>query len=88
MSGLERVPDIFWFNVKAINVIEPTVPGFGDNRQAPPVASLIGWRLFNAPVNNGVACDADAMRVRNNDWSLKKAALFKPRCAGHFTVAI
>jgi hypothetical protein len=68
MRGIERTPDIFRLDMKPINIIEPTVPCLGDNRQAPPVSSLIGCAVPNPPGNYCVARDADAVRVRDNDW--------------------
>src|SRR5438034_11089880 len=40
MRRLECIPDIFWSNMKAIDIIKPPVPGFGHQRQAPPVTGL------------------------------------------------
>ena len=88
MGRLECVRDIFWLYVKPIDVIEPAVPSLGHHRQAPPVSGLIGCPMLNSPRDNRIARHADAVRVRNNDWSFKEAALINPRCAGHFAVAV
>ncbi len=88
MSRIERVPDIFRLDVKAINVIEPAVPSLGHNGQAPPVAGRIGRSVLDAPGNDRVARHADAMRVRDDDWSFEKPALLNPGCAGHLAVSI
>src|SRR5882724_4790539 len=41
VGGIERVPDMFRFNVKTINVVEPSVPCLGHYRQAPPIPRRI-----------------------------------------------
>ena len=88
MRGVERVPDIFWFDVKPINIIEPAVPCLGNNRQAPPVSGLIGGAVLNPPGNDCVARDTHAVRIRDYDRPFEETALLDPWCAGHFTVAI
>ena len=45
MRSIERVPDIFLLNVKAIDVIQPAVPRFGNDWQAPQ--SLAAGPLLN-----------------------------------------
>src|SRR5439155_23403382 len=47
VGRLECVPDVVWFNVKAINVVEPAVPSLGHHRQAPPVSGLIGCPMLD-----------------------------------------
>ena len=74
--------------MKAIDIIKPAVPGFGHYRQAPPVTGLIGCPVLNAPGNDCVARYTDAVRIGHNDWSFQEAALFHPRRACHFAVAI
>ena len=88
MRGIECVPDVFWLYVKAINIVEPTVPSLGHHRQAPPVSGLIGCPMLNSPRDNRIARHADAVRVRDDDRPFEKAALIDPRCAGHFAVAV
>ena len=88
MRGIERVPDIVRLNVKAIDVIEPTVPSLGNNRRAPPVAGLIGCALLNPPRNGRIARDADAVGIRNYDRPFEEAAILNPHCASHFAVAV
>ena len=88
MRSVERMKHVFRFHVKTIDIIEPAVPGFGDDRQTPPVAGRVGRAVFNSPCNDSVTRDTNAMRVRNHDWSFQKPAFVYPRGARHFAVAI
>src|SRR5258708_39838215 len=65
-----------------------SIPGFSDDRQRPPVTAGIGLAVGNAPLNHGVANDADAVCVGNHHGAFKKAGFFDPGGAGHFAVAI
>src|SRR5688572_32289912 len=40
------------------------------------------------PLDDGIAHDANAVRIRDRDWPLEHAALLDPRRAGHFAVAV
>ena len=88
MRGIERMSDVLRLNVKAIDIVQPAVPGFGHDRQTPPVAGFISGPVFDPPRDDRVARDADAVRVSDDDRSFKKTALFDPGYAGHFAVAI
>jgi hypothetical protein len=74
--------------MKSVDVVKPSVPGFGDHRQAPPVASDIGGAVADAPGNGRVPGYAHAVRVGNDYRSLQETALLDPRCAGHFAITV
>ena len=85
---IESVPDIFRFNMKTIDVVEPAVPRLCDNRQTPPIASLIGCAVLHAPGNHRVPRDSDAVRICDNDRSFEKSAFINPRRASHLAVSV
>src|SRR6476660_483355 len=75
-------------DVEAVDVVEPAIPGFRDDRERPPVAGGVGLAMRHAPLNDGVAHHADAVRVRYHHWAFYKSGLFDPCCTGHFAVAV
>src|SRR5206468_10558840 len=83
-----RVKDVLWLDVKALDVVEPPVRGFGYHRQAPRVAGVIRYATFNPPCDDRIARDTDAVSICKNDRSIEETAFLNPGCAGHFTVAI
>ena len=88
MRGIERVPDIFGLNVKAINIVKPAVPCFCNYGQAPPVAGRIGCAVLNPPRNDCVPRHANAVRVGDEDRPFEETTLVDPRRSCHFAVAI
>jgi len=54
-------------------VVEPAVPGFGDDGEGPPVAFHVGRALVNLPGDDGVADDAHAVGVGNHDGAVEEA---------------
>jgi hypothetical protein len=87
-SDVEGVEGVFGVNVESVDVVEPAVPGFGDDGQRPPVAFHIGRAVFNLPGDDGVADDADAVRVGDHDGAVEEAGIVDPGGAGHFAVAV
>src|SRR5271165_434310 len=75
-------------HVEAVDVVEPTIPGFGNNRKRPPVAAGVGLAMVYTPLNHRIAHDADAVRVGDHYRAFEEAGLFDPGSAGHFSVAI
>src|SRR5881392_2872237 len=88
MRSVERMKHVFGFHMKTIDIIEPAIPSFGDDGQTPPILGGVGCAVFDSPGNDSVTRDADAMCVRNHDWSFQKPAFVYPRGACHFAVAI
>ena len=88
MRGIERVKNVFGFHVESIGVIQPAVPGLGDQRQTPPIPGGVGCAVFDSPRDHRVARNADAVRVRDDDRSLEKPAFFNPIRPGHLAVAV
>ena len=88
VGGVEGVPGVFGMDVKSIDVVEPAVPGFGDNRQRPPVAFHVRRAVFDFPGDDGVAYYADAMRVGDHHGTVEEAGIVDPGGAGHFAVAV
>src|SRR5881394_2578067 len=76
------------FYVEAVDVVKPAVPGFGNDRKRPPVPGGIGLAVIDAPLNHGVADDADAVRVGDHDGAFEESGFFDPGGAGHFTVSV
>src|SRR6476620_3352603 len=88
MRSVERMKHVFGFHVKTIDIIKPAIPGFGDDRQTPPVPGGVGRAVFDSPGDDSVARDTDAMRVRIHDWSFQKSAFVNKGGERHFAVAI
>src|SRR6266699_4646457 len=63
VRGIDRVESMLRFDVETVDVVEPAIPGFRDDGKRPPVALGIGRAVRDAPWNDGVADDADAVRV-------------------------
>src|SRR5256714_5094448 len=85
---LKRAEDMLPLHVKAVHVVQPTVPCFGHDRQAPVKAAGIRAAFFHAPTDDRVTHDANTMRVCNCDRSFQESAFLHPRSAGHFAVSI
>ncbi len=79
---------MFGLDVKAVGVVEKTVPGLGDHRQRPPVAGGVGVSLGHSPRDHRVAGDADAVGVGDHHWTLEEPRLVDPGRAGHLAVAV
>src|SRR5690348_16466675 len=88
MSADERMKRVLGLYMEAVDVVQPSVPGFGDDRQRPPVALHVGMAVFYLPCDYGVADHADAVRIRDHHWAVEKAGIFYPGCARHLAVAI
>src|SRR6267378_433255 len=86
--GIDRVEGVFRFDVEAVDIVEPAIPSFGDDGERPPVARGIGLAVGDAPLNDGIAHDADAVRVGDHHGTFQKTGLFHPRGAGHFAIAV
>ncbi len=79
---------VLGLDVETVDVVEPAIPSFGDDRERPPVAGGVGLAMRNAPLDDRVADDADAVCVGDHHWTLEKAGLLHPSCAGHFPIAV
>src|SRR6267378_4719306 len=88
VCGINGVEGVLGFDVEAVDVVEPAVPSFCDDGERPPVAGGIGLAMSNTPLNDGVADDADAVRVGDHYGTFEKTGFFDPGRAGHFAVAI
>ena len=82
---VERGVHVLRLHVKAVDVVQPAVVGFGDDRQPPRLQDVATRDL---PLNDRVAHDADAVRVGDRDRPLEQAALLDPGRAGHLAVAV
>ncbi len=85
---VERARDILWFQVEAIDVVQPAVPRLRHDRQAPPVTSLVRRPMRQAPGDDRVARHADTVGVRNYDRPFEESAFLHPGRAGHFAIAV
>src|SRR5208283_5155193 len=88
VSHVEGVPGVFRVNVESVDVVEPAVPGFGDDGQRPPVALHIGRAMFHFPCDDGVADDTNAVRVGDHDRAIQEAGIVDPGGTSHFAVAV
>ena len=79
---------VLGLDVETVDVVEPAVPGLGDDGQRPPVAAGIGLAVGDAPLDDGVAHDADAVGVGDHHGAFEEAGFFDPGGAGHFAVAV
>ena len=88
VSAIQGVKRVFRFDVESVHVIQISVPGFGHDRQRPPVALLIGRRLLNAPGNHRVAHHADTVRICDHHRAIQESGILHPGCSGHLAIAI
>src|SRR4029077_21226391 len=88
LRSLNRVGDVFRFNVKAIDVLQPAVPRLGHQGATPGETSRVRAAVSETPGNHGVARDSDAVGVGQHDRAFQKSALLHPGSAGHLAVAI
>src|SRR5205807_9441254 len=88
LRSLNRVGDVFRFNVKTIDVVEPAVPSLGHHGETPGETFRVRAAVSETPGNHGVTGDSDAVGVGEHDRAFQKSALLHPGSAGHFTVAI
>src|SRR4029077_16225725 len=88
VRGIKRMKNVFGPYMKSVGVVQPAVPRLRDQRQTPPISGRIGRAVFDSPLNDSISRDANAVRVRDHDWSLQESALFDPMRAGHLAVAV
>ena len=60
---LERLEDVLGLHVKAVDVVQPAVPGLRHHRQRPPGAGGILGPVRDAPGDDRIAHHADAVGV-------------------------
>ena len=82
--AVERGKGVLLRNVKPVDVVECAIVRLGHDGERPVERNT----LADQPLDDGVAYDADAMRVRDHHRSREKPRLFEPRGARHFAVAI
>ena len=75
--------DVLRLHVKAVDVIQVTVPRLGDDRQRPQTCGGPDSSLFDLVGDHGIAHHADAVRVRDHDRPFQFARLLEPVRAGH-----
>src|SRR5579862_732039 len=73
VGGVERVPGIFGVDVESVDVVEPAIPGFGNDGKRPEIAFHVRRVPFDFPGDDGVADDADAVRVRDHYGPVEEA---------------
>jgi len=82
------VEGMLGLHVEAVDVVEPAVPGFRDDRKGPPVAGGIGLAMRDAPLDDCVSYYTDAVRVGDHHRAFEEPGLFDPGGAGHFAIAV
>ena len=88
LRRVEGVGHVLRFDVEAIDVVQPAVPGLGHDRQAPPVTGLVRRAVREPPGDDRVARHADAVGVGDDDRPFEKSALLHPGGPGHLAVAV
>ncbi len=75
-------------DVKAVDVVQPAIPGLRHHRQRPRVSLGIGAAVSEAPPDHGIAHHAHAVGVGDHHRPLEIAGLLDPGGAGHLAVAV
>ena len=71
--------------MKAVEVVQVTVPGFSDDGQGPWLSEST---VLQAPGDHRVAHHANTMRIGDGHRTVKKAGFLDPRGACHLAVAV
>src|SRR5262245_17406088 len=82
--AVERLEHVLVAHMESVDVVQPAVVGFGNDRQSPRLQS--GPRYL--PFQNRVPHDTNAVRIRDRDGTLEESALVDPRRASHLAVAV
>src|SRR5258708_17455464 len=53
--GIYGVQSVLRLHVESVDVIEPAVPRFRDDRQLPPVTCALRLTMIDSPLNDGIA---------------------------------
>ena len=88
MGGVERIEDMLRLDMETIDIVEPAVPGLRHNRQAPVKTARVRAALLDSPVNDGVAHDADTVRVGDRDRAFEESTFLQPGRPRHLAVAV
>ena len=72
-------------DMEAVDVVQTSVIGFGDDRQQP---RLLHLAMPHGPHNGCVSHGADAVRVSDEDRAFEETAFVNPGRAGHLAVAV
>src|SRR5215212_9267251 len=72
-------------DVEAVDVVQVSVPGFGDHGQA---AVEHARDASPAPLNYCVPDNSDAVRVRDHYGVQQERVVIEPRSPGHFAIPI
>ncbi len=88
VRAVERAIDMLGLDVKAVDVVQPPVPGFCDHGQRPPVVVRARTAVRHPPLYDGIAHDADAVRIGDHHGPVEKARLLDPGGAGHLAIAV
>ena len=84
MGAVERREDVLLGDMKAIDVVERSVPRLGDDRQRP-----IELKAFlHQPFDYRIAHDAHAVRVGDHHRTGEEAGFLEPGGTRHFAVAV
>ena len=75
-------------HMKAVYVIQISVPGFGDYGKRPPIILGVGFATPHLPANDRVTHYADAVCIRDHDRTVDKSGVFDPMRSRHFAIAI
>ena len=83
--GRKRLLHVLRADMEAVDVVQPAVPGLGDDRQIPGLGELAA---LDRGGHEGVAHDADAVGVRDRDGTREQAELAHELEPGHLAVAV
>ena len=79
---------VFGLYVEAIDVVQIAIPGFGDDRERPPIFERQRGAVLQLPGDNRVAHDPHAVGVGDHHRTVKKAGFIDPGGASHFAIAV
>src|SRR5688572_7874772 len=84
LGPIERADDVLGPNVEPVDVVQAPVVRLSHDRQPPRLHP----RLADLPLQNRIAHDADAVRVRDRDRSLEDPRLLQPGGPRHLAIAV
>src|SRR5262249_10293014 len=84
----QRLKNMLFLDVKAINVVEKSVVSLGYQWQTRISGIAFAKSSLDVPFNHSVSHHSDAMGVRNQNWSAQATRLFEPGRSGHLSVAV
>src|SRR5688500_768711 len=86
--GFQRLENMLFLDVKAIDVVKKPVVGLRHQRQTRISGIAFSESALDVPFDYSISHNSDTVRVSNQNWSTQAAGLFQPGRSGHLPVAI